>query len=66
MQCVAKICEVVEIIDIKKVIGRYGIPVVTEKKSDGVIKYDAIIEFEESKELKMNFLKKLWTLWMNL
>ena len=58
MQCVAKICEVVEIIDIKKVIGRNGIPVVTEKKSDGVIKYDAIIEFEESKRIEDEFFEK--------
>lgn len=58
MQCVAKICEVVEIIDIKKVIGRNGIPIITEKKSDGVIKYDAIIEFEESKRIEDEFFEK--------
>jgi hypothetical protein len=58
MQCVAKICEVVEIIDIKKVIGRNGIPIITEKKSDGVIKYDAIIEFEEPKRIEDEFFEK--------
>ena len=58
MQCVAKICEVVEIINIQKVIGRNGIPIVTEKRSDGVIKYDAIIEFEESKRIEDEFFEK--------
>lgn len=51
LQCVAKICEVVEIVTIKKTTGRNGIITTEEKRTDGVIQYDAEIEFEESKPI---------------
>jgi len=58
MQCVAKICETVEIINTQKIIGRNKIPTIIEKKSSGVIKYDAIIEFENSEKIEDEYFEK--------
>lgn len=61
MDCVAQICETVEIVTIKRITGRNGVVVTDEKRSDGVIKYDAIIEFEAAKPLEDILFEKALT-----
>jgi hypothetical protein len=51
LQCVAKICEIVEIVTIKKTTGRGGVITTEEKRTNGVIQYDSEIEFEESRPI---------------
>lgn len=47
LDCTAKICEPIDIISVKKVVRKFGSPKVIETKSEGVITYDAIIEYED-------------------
>lgn len=58
LQCVAKICETISVINIRKTVGRNGVVEAVETKSEGLIQYDAIIEFEEPVKIDDVFFEK--------